>query len=466
MQPQSDGLQLFNSLTGRKEAFQPQESAAGQVLMYVCGVTVYDFSHVGHARVYTTFDLLYRLLLRVGYKVHYVRNFTDIDDKIINRAHQNKENIADLSNRFITEFHHDMSLLNCLEPTLEPRATDHVECMVATIERIIANKHAYAVDGNVWFDVASLPGYGRLSGRSSQEEASEQAGQLFEDGKRSAADFALWKSAKPGEPTWDSPWGKGRPGWHLECSSMIRHLMGPVIDIHGGGRDLVFPHHENEIAQSQAAADEEDRHVMAHGRDFVRFWVHNGFVNVDSEKMSKSLGNFFTIREVLKLYPALALRLFLLSTQYRQAVNYTQRALEEAADRLYYMYQTVHDAESLLDSTDEGRTALHESSGVGVQYCTLSTYYAPCHLIAFFSWLCLVGSISMRLSRAFDSMQARNIFMYHSAQSSAPLQPVTLSAFSPISRFWQFLVNFCQVCQFWPTLSPFPPLLSPQIYLL
>ncbi|KAK9804172.1 hypothetical protein WJX73_008335 [Symbiochloris irregularis] len=359
----SSSLQLYNTMSGRKEPFTLRDPSSREVLMYVCGVTVYDFSHVGHARVYTTFDLLYRVLQRLGYQVNYVRNFTDVDDKIINRANERNEDIAELSNRFITEFHSDMERLNCLQPTLEPRATDHIKCMVASIEQMLANNHAYVDGGNVWFDVGSLPGYGRLSRRSKQEAGPEDTeGQVSTGGKRAREDFALWKAGREGEPGWDSPWGRGRPGWHLECSSMIRELMGPVIDIHGGGRDLVFPHHENEIAQAQAAAGEQDREHMPHGREFVRFWVHNGFVNVDSEKMSKSLGNFFTIRDVVALYPALALRLFLLSTQYRQAVNYTQRALEEASDRLYYFYQAMHDADELLQSSDEGQTAARQAS--------------------------------------------------------------------------------------------------------
>eukprot|EP00775_Hariotina_reticulata_P013671 gene13671-13793_t len=318
--------------------------------MYVCGVTVYDFSHIGHARVYVAFDVLYRLLRHLQYDVQYVRNFTDIDDKIINRAAEAGEDPLQLSARFIEEFHKDMLELGCLTPTVEPKATDFIPEMVATISRIIDNGHAYVLpDGDVFFDVASLPGYGRLSGRS--------------------------QSAKPGEPSWPSPWGEGRPGWHIECSSMIGSIMGPVIDIHGGGRDLVFPHHENELAQSQAAAVAcgcGGTHQHQHGvegstnaaGDFVRYWLHNGFVNVDSEKMSKSLGNFFTIREVLQLYHPLALRWFLVNSQYRAPINYNQKALEDASDRIFYIYQTLADVKAVLEAAGEaGATAVAAVAG-------------------------------------------------------------------------------------------------------
>jgi len=337
--------------------------------MYVCGVTVYDYSHIGHARVYVAFDILYRTLLRLGYSVTYCRNFTDIDDKIIARAQETGEDPLALSERFIHEFHADMEKLGCLRPTMEPKATEHVDNITRMIQRIIDNGHAYVVDGDVFFDVLSLPNYGRLSGRKPDDNrAGERV--AVDSRKKNPEDFALWKSAKPGEPTWDSPWGPGRPGWHIECSTMIRELMGPVIDIHGGGKDLIFPHHENEIAQSQAAAcgcnDEQHLH---NGQDFVRYWVHNGFVNVDSEKMSKSLGNFFTIRDVLELYHPQALRWFLVGTHYRAGLNYTQRALEEASDRIYSLFQTIADAEKVLSEAAPGKadSALEEGSRLEAQ---------------------------------------------------------------------------------------------------
>ena len=364
----SPRLVLYNTLTRRKELFTPREDEGVKVSMYVCGVTVYDYSHIGHARVYVAFDVLYRFLRSLGYDVTYVRNFTDIDDKIIARASSSDEDPLALSRRFTTEFHKDMDALGCLRPTLEPCATDHIDDMIASIEKIISHGHGYVVEGgDVFFDVASLPAYGELSGRKPDDNrAGERV--AVDQRKRSAADFALWKAAKPGEPTWDSPWGPGRPGWHIECSAMISAILGDVVDIHGGGQDLVFPHHENELAQARASMGPSCacQHHSSHSNgdstsvssksQFVRYWVHNGFVNVDAEKMSKSLGNFFTIRDVLKQYHPFALRWFLINTQYRQGVNYTQRALEEASDRLFYLFQTITDLQDALGS-EEGEQA-------------------------------------------------------------------------------------------------------------
>ncbi|KAG2424153.1 hypothetical protein HXX76_014686 [Chlamydomonas incerta] len=387
-----------------KELFRPRLSD-GSVSMYVCGVTVYDYSHIGHARVYVAFDVLYRFMSAAcGYKVTYVRNFTDIDDKIIARAQQSGVETSELTERFIHEFNKDMAALNVLPPALEPRATAFVPQMIATISDIIANGHAYVVEGgDVFFDVASLPGYGRLSGR--QQEDNRAGERVAVDGrKRSPADFALWKAAKPGEPAWPSPWGPGRPGWHIECSSMIRELMGPVIDIHGGGRDLVFPHHENELAQSQAACGcgaHAHGHEHGHGQqeggastsggdgsqpqpqlhngtDFVRYWLHNGFVNVDSEKMSKSLGNFFTIRDVLARYHPLALRWFLVSSQYRAPLNYSDKGLEEASGRLYYVAQARLDVvEALRGAGEEGLRAVAEAEALLVPSAAAAAAAAP-----------------------------------------------------------------------------------------
>ncbi|KAK9908941.1 hypothetical protein WJX75_005015 [Coccomyxa subellipsoidea] len=339
-------------MSGKKEMFQPRPDQGNKVSMYCCGVTVYDYSHVGHARVYCAFDVLFRYLRHLGYEVDYVRNFTDIDDKIIKRASETGENPLELSQRFIREFHTDMDALNCLAPTREPKATEFISQMVDMIGSIIKAGHGYEADGSVWFSVESIPGYGRLSGRSlGDNRAGERV--AVNTMKRNPADFVLWKAAKLGEPTWNSPWGPGRPGWHIECSAMIRELMGPIIDIHGGGRDLIHPHHDNELVQSQAAACDCDTEHMPDQQDFVRWWMHLGFVNVDSEKMSKSLGNFFTIRDVLQMYHPLALRWFLINTQYRQPVNYTERSLQEASDRLYYVFQTLQDAEAALAAAAE-----------------------------------------------------------------------------------------------------------------
>lgn len=363
-------LRLYNTMSRKKERFTPRADQGNAVSMYVCGVTVYDYSHIGHARVYVAFDVLARVLAAAGYDVTYCRNFTDIDDKIIKRAAEAGEDPLALSARFIEEFRSDMRLLNCAAPDLEPKATDHVAGMIGTIERIIEHGHGYATEaGDVYFDVSSLEGYGRLSGRRQEDNlagASQRVGAAEAGAKRDAADFALWKSAKPGEPTWDSPWGAGRPGWHIECSSMIRELLGPVVDIHGGGMDLTFPHHENELAQSQAAACGCDRDHMPGGVDFVRYWVHNGFVNVDSEKMSKSLGNFFTIRDVLERFHPMAMRWFLVSTHYRQPVNYSVQALEEASCRLFYVLSSLRECRAALDAAGADGEAARAAAGAGV----------------------------------------------------------------------------------------------------
>ncbi|OUS43492.1 tRNA synthetases class I (C) catalytic domain-domain-containing protein [Ostreococcus tauri] len=337
-------LWLTNTMTRKKELFIPRDPAGKKVQMYVCGVTVYDYSHIGHARVYVAFDVLYRRLMGLGYDVTYCRNFTDIDDKIIKRSNESGETCEALTNKFIDAFHEDMTALGCLRPTLEPRATECVDDIIAFIERLIAKGNAYEASGDVYFSVDTLPAYGALSGRKQDDNrAGERV--AVDERKKNPADFALWKTAKPGEPTWTSPWGDGRPGWHIECSAMIEKMLGPTIDIHGGGQDLVFPHHENELAQSSAACG-----CGAHADEnpFVRYWVHNGFVKVDSEKMSKSLGNFFTIREVLDKYHPFVLRFMLLGAHYRAPINYTQRALEEASDRVYYLYQTLQDVRSVI----------------------------------------------------------------------------------------------------------------------
>lgn len=322
-------------MSRKKELFKPK--VEGKVGMYVCGVTAYDLSHIGHARVYVTFDVLLRYLKHLGYDVHYVRNFTDVDDKIIARANDLGEDPISLSKRYCEEFLHDMVYLHCLPPSVEPRVSDHMPQIIDMIERILENGYAYRIDGDVYFSVDKLPEYGRLSGRKLEDNrAGERV--AVDSRKKNPADFALWKSVKEGEPFWDSPWGPGRPGWHIECSAMSAAYLGHTFDIHGGGMDLVFPHHENEIAQSCAACRDSN----------ISYWVHNGFVTIDSEKMSKSLGNFFTIRQVIDLYHPLALRLFLLGTHYRSSVNYSDVQLESASERIFYIYQTLHDCENIL----------------------------------------------------------------------------------------------------------------------
>ncbi|KAL3650686.1 hypothetical protein CASFOL_007089 [Castilleja foliolosa] len=330
-------LWLYNTMSRQKELFNPK--LEGKVGMYVCGVTAYDLSHIGHARVYVAFDVLFsgRYLKYLGYEVNYVRNFTDVDDKIIARANELGEDPIHLSRRFCEEFHHDMANLNCLPPSVEPRVSDHMPQIIDMIKQILDNGSAYAIGGDVYFSVDNFPEYGRLSGRKLEDNrAGERV--AVDSRKKNPADFALWKSAKDGEPFWESPWGPGRPGWHIECSAMSATYLGYSFDIHGGGMDLVFPHHENEIAQSCAACHESN----------VSYWVHNGFVNIDSEKMSKSLGNFFTIRKVIEVYHPMALRLFLMGTHYRSPINYSELQLESASDRLFYIYQTLHDCESIV----------------------------------------------------------------------------------------------------------------------
>jgi cysteinyl-tRNA synthetase len=322
-------LQITNSLTRIKEEFVPL--TPGVVRMYVCGMTVYDLCHLGHARVFVVFDMVTRWLRASGYRVEYVRNITDIDDKIIKRAQENGETPATLTERFIAEMHRDERALGVLPPDHEPRATAYVAQMLALIEQLIRNGLAYpASNGDVYYSVRAFPAYGRLSGKSLDEL---RAGERVEvdPNKRDPMDFVLWKAAKPGEPAWESPWGPGRPGWHIECSAMSADLLGRHFDIHGGGQDLQFPHHENEIAQSEGA----------HGCTFVNYWLHNGFVRVDNEKMSKSLGNFFTIREVLEKYDAEVVRFFILRAHYRSPLNYSDAHLDDAKGALSRLYTAL-----------------------------------------------------------------------------------------------------------------------------
>ena len=309
---------LYNDLTRKKEPFVPLKE--GEVSFYSCGPTVYDYFHIGNARPFIVFDVLRRWLEHLGYKVTFVQNFTDIDDKMIHRAHREGTTVPELAERFIAEYRKDAKALGIRPPTVAPRATENVPEIVATIQRIMDNGHAYVSDGDVYFDVRSWPKYGALC-RQGLDDL--EAGARVEVGekKRDPLDFALWKAEKPGEPAWDSPWGRGRPGWHIECSAMSSKYLGETIDIHSGGVDLVFPHHENEIAQSEAA----------NGKPFVRYWLHNGFLLIDSEKMSKSLGNFLTARAALEKYPPLALRFFMLSAHYRSPINFAPSGLEQAA---------------------------------------------------------------------------------------------------------------------------------------
>ncbi len=322
-------LKIYNDLTNQKEEFKPIEP--GKVRMYVCGMTVYDLCHLGHARVMVVFDVVYRYMKARGYDVTYIRNITDIDDKIINRANENGEPFGDLTERFIQAMHEDSDALGILPPDDEPRATTHLDEIIAMVERLVENGHAYAVDnGDVYFDVRSFPEYGKLSGKSIDDLESGARVEV-DDIKRDPLDFALWKSAKPDEPAWESPWGQGRPGWHIECSAMSTCCLGDTFDIHGGGADLTFPHHENEIAQSEGAT----------GKQFVNYWMHNGFVRINDEKMSKSLNNFFTVREILARYQAEEVRYFILTSQYRSPLNYDEEHLDNARGALTRFYTAL-----------------------------------------------------------------------------------------------------------------------------
>ena len=324
-------LKIYNTLTCQKEEFKPLES--GKVNMYVCGMTVYDYCHVGHARVMVVFDVIARYLRSLDYQVTYVRNITDIDDKIIARANETGEPYEQLTARYIDKMHEDESALNVLPPDIEPRATQSMPDIIRMVERLIEKGYAYVgKNGDVFYAVAKFVEYGRLSGKNIDElKAGERVD--INDAKTDPLDFVLWKMSKPGEPAWDSPWGSGRPGWHIECSAMSTRCLGEQFDIHGGGMDLQFPHHENEIAQSQGAS----------GKKFVNLWIHNGFVRINEEKMSKSLGNFFTVREVLKNYRAEVVRFFIVNSHYRSPLNYSDAHLDEASAALTRLYTALRD---------------------------------------------------------------------------------------------------------------------------
>jgi cysteinyl-tRNA synthetase len=324
-------LRVYNSLTRQKQDFVPIQP--GRAGMYVCGMTVYDYSHIGHARVMVVFDVIRRWLEASGLAVRYVRNITDIEDKIIKRAHENGETIWALTERFIRFMDEDAAALGVAKPDFEPRATQYIPDMVRIIQSLVDRGLAYqAANGDVYYSVHDFPGYGKLSGKSLDDlRAGERVD--VDLAKQDPLDFVLWKSAKPDEPSWDSPWGKGRPGWHIECSAMSEHFLGEHFDIHGGGQDLLFPHHENEIAQSEGA----------HGHAFVNYWLHNGFVRVDNEKMSKSLGNFFTVREVLAKFDPEVVRFFIVRAHYRSPLNYSDQHLEDARAGLTRLYTTLRD---------------------------------------------------------------------------------------------------------------------------
>jgi len=333
-------LVVYNTLTGEKEEFRPL--VHGKVGMYVCGVTVYDLCHLGHARGALVFDIIRRYLEYKGYQVTYVRNFTDVDDKIINCANQAGCDPKEIACRYIDAYVEDFEGLGVRPADIEPKATEHIQEMIAMVKLLVEKGFAYEREGDVFFSVRRLPGYGKLSGRD-LDQMRAGARIDIDERKEDPLDFALWKRSKPGEPKWDSPWGPGRPGWHIECSVMSQKYLGDTFDIHGGGKDLIFPHHENEIAQSEAAT----------GKPFARYWLHNGFVSINQEKMSKSLKNFFTIREILSKYSAESIRYFLVSTHYRSPIDFAQDRIEEAQKALERVYTAFRNIDLLGEPEDD-----------------------------------------------------------------------------------------------------------------
>jgi cysteinyl-tRNA synthetase len=340
---------IFNTATRKKEIFQPVKE--GAVGIYVCGITAYDVCHVGHARAAVVFDVVVRYLRTKGYQVTYVKNFTDIDDKIIDRANKEGVSIAEISERYIKLHDEDMAALGVQTPTVTPKATAHMDDMIALISTLEEKGYAYCVDGDVYFSISNYRQYGGLSGRN-LEEMMAGARVDVNDKKRNPLDFALWKKSKEGEPFWESPWGQGRPGWHIECSAMSRRYLGETFDIHGGGEDLIFPHHENEIAQSQAAT----------GKPLANYWMHNGFVKINSEKMSKSLGNIFPVREILKNYHPEVLRFFMLQSHYRSPVDYSENSLAESRSGLIRCYRTLQMMKEVLGKLSADQNTINKNS--------------------------------------------------------------------------------------------------------
>jgi cysteinyl-tRNA synthetase len=334
-------MKIYNTMTRTKEELVPL--TPGEITMYSCGVTVYDLSHVGHARMMIVFDVISRYLRFAGYRVTFVRNFTDIEDKIIRRADQEGVAASEVSERYIAAFREDIAALRVLAPEVEPKATEHVPEMIALIERLVAGGYAYAVEGDVYFEIRRFPPYGKLSGKN-LDELLAGARVEVDERKRDPRDFALWKAAKPGEPAWESPWGPGRPGWHIECSAMAMKYLGTTFDIHGGGDDLIFPHHECEIAQTEAVTR----------APFARYWLHNGMVNMGAEKMSKSLGNTLLIREIVKRHQPDALRFWILGTHYRNPLEFAEERLGEAARALERLWGPVVQARKYTDSQTFG----------------------------------------------------------------------------------------------------------------
>lgn len=344
-------IKIYNTLSGKKEEFKP--ISPNKVGIYVCGPTVYDSCHIGHARAAVVFDVIVRYLRKRGYKVIYVRNYTDVDDKVINRANEERVDFLEIANRYIKEYERDMATLGVLPPDIAPRVSEHIPDIIKSIEKLITNGNAYVSDGDVFFDVTSYPDYGKLSKRD-KEQMLAGARVDINERKKNELDFALWKSAKPGEPSWASPWGKGRPGWHIECSVMSAKYLGQPFDIHGGGVDLVFPHHENEIAQAECAER----------KPFCLYWIHNGHVSTRGEKISKSLGNFIPIPQLVEKWHPEAIRIFLLSKHHSSPVDFTPEALDDAVEQLDRFYETLYAVSQMQNQPSEVKEVSLESASV------------------------------------------------------------------------------------------------------
>ncbi len=395
-------MRIYNTLTRTKDEFVPL--TPGEVRMYVCGVTVYDRAHVGHARSAIVFDVIRRFLAFLGYRVRFVKNYTDVDDKIIRRAREEGVPPTVISERYIEAYREDMAALDVLPPDVEPKATEHVPEMIALIERLVAGGFAYVVGGgDVYFEVARFPAYGRLSGKN-LDELMAGARVDVDERKRDPRDFALWKAARPGEPSWPSPWGPGRPGWHIECSAMSMRYLGETFDIHGGGEDLIFPHHECEMAQSEAAT----------GRPFARYWIHNGFVNLGTEKMSKSLGNVLTVAELVKRHRPDALRLWLLGTHYRHPIEWAEGRVEESARALERFGRLLHDAQAFWGGpAGSGVPDELREFSVRFQAAMEDDFNTPQALGALFD---LASALYERLDQAARAPAARHVLVAGAAE--------------------------------------------------
>ena len=419
-------MQIYNTQTRRKEEFKPIEP--GKVRIYCCGPTVYNYFHIGNARPFIVFDTLRRYLEHKGYEVKYVQNFTDIDDKMIRRANEEGITVKELGDRFIKEYYTDADALGIERATVNPRATEHIADIIALIEKLIDKGLAYACDnGDVYYNTQAFPGYGKLCGQN-LEDLESGARIDVDPNKRHPMDFAVWKAQKPGEPAWESPWGMGRPGWHIECSAMSMKYLGETLDIHCGGKDLVFPHHENEIAQSEGAT----------GKPFVHYWMHNGFINVDNQKMSKSLHNFFTVRDVANLYGYEPIRYFMLTAGYRMPLNYTVDLIESCKNSLERLYTCRENLDFALSKTDFGtdETLKEKAAEARTKFCTAmdDDLNTPDALAAVFDLVKEINTLSAASSKAaletaaaaFDEITGVLGLLYNRKKDEVPAEVTEL----------------------------------------